>query len=469
MKASCGTALAAGFVFFSLPTTSASDATDLEDQVAALEKIVAQDQKLAPDDLKLQQAMSRVASLENALARKNYNNAFMVASALAVKDRSDAMLKALAPIQAELARLREAQEIEVAGRFKQVLDDATDAVKTKTAPADFDPVLSEIANAINVNISGSDGSFHPADNQRLQAASHFVSLWQHYLIDKAAGNLEGATNELRELSAGNDTFMPIPRSQLLEMELKLSGQGGNPAAPLATDIVLHSFDDLPAAIGQLEALPRVGNSNPEMYGLLNALQGLHTAYLSYLQKNYSAAIQQLTMNQFFSVGSFGVGPSGVAVAGNSPDALLRQVAVLKNQLLIEIAQALLNLPDLPAPAAGETAPDYLLSAAADREKAADWPALQQVLLVYQQISVPMMPVAWLQEDLAGLHTSLVGEKLEDAGQTLDAIRSYRQALATIGKYFPAAPPSAKLNELAKKYPALYQQALQEPITSPRGP
>ncbi len=81
----------------------------------------------------------------------------------------------------------------------------------------------------------------------------------------------------------------------------------------------------------------------------------------------------------------------------------------------------------------------------------------------------MMPVAWLQEDLAGLHTYLVGEKLEDAGQTLDAIRSYRQALATIGKYFPAAPPSAKLNELAKKYPALYQQALQEPITSPRGP
>ena len=61
-----------------------------------------------------------------------------------------------------------------------------------------------------------------------------------------------------------------------------------------------------------------------------------------------------------------------------------------------------------------------------------------------------------------------GEKLEAAGQTLDAIRSYRQALATLGKFFPADPPATKLKDLEKKYPDLYKTALALPI-SPKNP
>ena len=59
----------------------------------------------------------------------------------------------------------------------------------------------------------------------------------------------------------------------------------------------------------------------------------------------------------------------------------------------------------------------------------------------------------------------MGEKLEAAGQNLDAIRSYRQALATLGKFFPAEPATTKLEEMKKKFPDLYAQALQLPIAA----
>jgi hypothetical protein len=42
------------------------------------------------------------------------------------------------------------------------------------------------------------------------------------------------------------------------------------------------------------------------------------------------------------------------------------------------------------------------------------------------------------------------------------------ALGPSVNFFPADPPAARLNELQKKYPDLYQQALQQPIV-PRGP
>jgi hypothetical protein len=441
------------------------DTSDLLAQITALEQIANKDEAAAPDDPHLQKALGRVRILENMVQHKNFNSAYNAATEISVEDRTEAMQKALTPIEAELAQARDAQMADAAGDLKKVLDDATDAVKTKTDPKDFDSILAEIAAALSANFSR-EGGYRQGDNQQLQSASRFVRDWQSYLIEEKAGNPQMAANDLRNLTMQENSFMPIPRSELLERAMKESGQAAGPAA-FNAKIEIHSLDDLPAAIAQLEVLQRSGGFSMEANNLLNAMQNLRTAWLSYQDKNYSAALQQLTMNPFFGGMINGVQPVGGTPSGDQ-DALRKELAALKNQLMLEIVQGLLNLPDLAAPQPGELASDYLLRLAEAREKAADWTGLQEVLLVYQQAAATFGMAAWLQEDLAGLHAYLVGEKLEGAGQNLDAIRSYRQALATIGKFFPADPPAAKLNELQKKYPDLYQQALQQPII-PRGP
>jgi tetratricopeptide (TPR) repeat protein len=129
-----------------------------------------------------------------------------------------------------------------------------------------------------------------------------------------------------------------------------------------------------------------------------------------------------------------------------------------------VVQAMLAMPDAPTPQKDEIASDYLLRLAAAKAKAGDWTGLQQVLQVYQPAAAAFNQASWLQEDLAGLHSYFIGQKLEAAGQHLDAIRAYRVALATLGKFFPADPVTTQLNDLQKKYPDLYQQALQRPIS-----
>jgi hypothetical protein len=443
------------------------DVATLHSQIDAVQQLIIKDQKGSPDDLELSRAIARLRTLEAYVARKNFDNALNNASQVGAADPSDAVQKALEPLIATLTQARDDAAREAAAEMKKVLDDATAAIKTKTNPADFDSVLTEIGDAVNANRLASGDPQRQAAYLQLEAANRFVTQWQSYLTDQKGGNLQNAANDLRNLTMQEGSFMPIPRSELLQRALKESGQATGPAF-LDSKIELHSFDDLPTAIAQLEALQRSGNYSMEMGNLSNALQSLHTAWLSYQDKNYTAALQQLTMNPFFGGVMSGMVRVGVAPAPGDQDSLRKEVSELKNQLMVEIVQGLLNLPDLLAPQPGELASDYLLRLAAAREKAGDWTGLQQVLLVYQQAAATFNASAWLQEDLAGLHAYLVGEKLEGAGQDLDAIRSYRQALATIGKFFPADPPAAKLNELQKKYPDLYQQALQQPIT-PRGP
>jgi tetratricopeptide (TPR) repeat protein len=462
-------ALGLATIFALSPVIAATDpgTSDLEAQITALDRIVAKDQVAAPGDERHMAALNVIRSLENSIHRKDFSNALNLTTVIAQDDPSDAASGALVTLNIALEKARDDQARASAEMLKKILADSTQAITSGKDPKDLDATLDEIAKNLDVGRKGVFGSEWQTMYAQLESADRFVKGWQSYLVDKQAGNPQMAANDLRNLTMQEGSFMPIPRSELLQRALKESGQAVSPTA-FNAKIELHSFDDLPTAIAQLEALQRSGNYSMEMGNLSNALQSLHSAWLSYQDKNYTAALQQLTMNPFFGGMMNGIVRVSVAPAAGDPDSLRKEVSELKNQLMVEIVQGLLNLPDSPASQPDELASDYLLRLAAAREKAGDWTGLQQVLLVYQQAAATFGAAAWLQEDLAGLHAYLVGEKLEGAGQDLDAIRSYRQALATIGKFFPADPPAAKLNELQKKYPDLYQQALQQPIT-PRGP
>ncbi|MCE0497861.1 MAG: hypothetical protein LV481_07950 [Methylacidiphilales bacterium] len=463
--------------------TPTDNGTSLEQQLTALEKLVLQDEQPAPASPSststtnspspvLQatpeqgQAIRYFHALRQATLRKDFSNAIAAANNLAGADLSDAVQKAIATLLPQLQKLKDAQDADANEQLKSILDRATKAVISAKDPKELDPVLAEIGNAINQSRSGTNGtSARQAIWLQLEGVSRFVQGWQSYLVDQNAGNAMQAANDLRNLTNGNDTFMPIPRSELLARALKVSG---TETQAVDSKIEVHSFDDVPAAISQLQSLQRSGNYSMDLNGLMNSLQNLQNAYLAYQDKNYAGALQQMQSYPFMAMSGMVSGGGVNLDKAGSQSSLREEIIALKDTLLIEIVQGLLAFPDAPAPLKDEHAQDYLLRLADLQEKAADWSRLQQVLEVYQQISGPFSPQSWLQEDLMGLRAYLVGEKLEAAGQSLDAIRSYRQALATLGKYFPADPPAAKLKELEKQFPELYQTALQQPIT-PKSP
>jgi len=404
-----------------------------------------------------------VHTLQQAVKTKDFAKAILLANNLGSFDMSDAAQKALATIVPELQKLKDAQDAEGSEQSKSVLDRASKAVVIAKEAKDLDPVLADLAEAIKQSQGGRYGSDRQNAYLQLQAAMRFVKGWQSYLIDQSAGNAMQAANDLRNLTNGNDTFMPIPRSEILARALKVST---TETQVVDSKVEVHSFDDISAAISQLQLLQRSGNYNADVGGLINSLQSLQNAYLAYQDKNYAGALQQMQNYPFMVMAGAMVGGGGVSVDKSGTQSSLREeIIALKDTLLVKIVQGLLNLPDAPEPQKDEHAQDYLLRLAALREKAADWAGLLQILEVYQQICGPFNPSQpWLAEDLTGLHAYLVGEKLDAAGQNLDAIRSFRQALATLGKFFPADAPAAKLKDLEKKYPDLYKTALEEPIS-----
>lgn len=445
---------------FALAQAAPATAT-LDEQVAALVQIAAKDAQANPATPN-EHLLNQVRQLAGAVLRKNYLTAINLAQTLSSESPSEETQKALHALIPTLQQAQENQKSATAEMVKTTQDHARQAIANTKDPKAFDSILAEIATAMNQARSDNYGTDRESTFNALEGTNRFVKGWQSYLVDQSTGNFPNAANDLRNLATADSSFMPIPRSELLERALKESGQT---TQALGAQIELHSLDDLPAALAQIEIMQRNGNYGAETNALQNALQNLQNAYLAYQDKNYSGALQQLVNNPFGV--AFIQRSIAPATSPGNQNSLHQEITKLKNALLLQVIQGLLNLPDAPAPQADELPSDYLLRLAGMKGKAADWSALQQVLQVYQQAIAPFNSQAWLQEDLSGLHAYLIGEKLEAAGQSLDAIRSYRQALATTGKFFPGEPPAAKLKDLQNKYPDLYQQALQQPIGSPR--
>jgi tetratricopeptide (TPR) repeat protein len=336
---------------------------------------------------------------------------------------------------------------------KGILDRATAAiVSPNTKPSDLDSVITDIQSGETYQRAQRNADTQEI-YQQLESAMRFVKSWQTYLVSKTSGD-QRAQNELQNLSNQEGSFMPIPRSKLLEMALQ---QRGGTSSSLG-DLKLDSLDDIPGALRSMEALQRNGGYSMDMNNLQNALQNLNMAYSYYQDKNYPQALQMLTNNSPM------MSQQGPVSNDAAPEPGPRQkVTALKNTLTMKILQNLLGLPSTPTLAKDQTVADYLSGLAGERAKASDWKGLQLILETYAQAASGMSQ-SWMQDDLAGIRAYLIGDKLESAGQHLDAIRSYRQSLATLGKYFPAAPAKDKLDDMAKKYPDDYKEALQLPIS-----
>jgi tetratricopeptide (TPR) repeat protein len=444
-----------------LPALADDNSTAIAAAIITLEKAVDADAAKVPPGPDAAKARGYVKLLKDNVGRNNFNTAINNADHIGTFDPTPEVQKIVAALTPLLSQAEADAQSNLSALTKTTLDDATTAVKTKTSPKDFDPVLSEVESALATARSTPMAPDREQTYNQLQGASRFVRSWQNYLVDKAAGNSQSASNDLRLLSEGGsmDTFSPIPRSDLLQLEMK---EAATASTSNMAKIQLHSLDDVPSALAQIEMLQRTGGGYSQQMGSLqNALMNLESAYTSYQIGNFTAALQQLNNGPFGISGSFVNSQASVADDGTF-ESVVKEIASLKNSLLLKIVQALLAMPNAPAPQPDEHAADYLERLAADRAQASDWNGLQQVLQVYQQLAM-YNPQPWLTEDMAGLHAYLIGEKLEKAGENLDAIRSYRQALATLGKYFPAAPAAAKLDALKKAHPDLYQQAIQQPI------
>jgi hypothetical protein len=426
----------------------------------------------------MNRAVAYFYALRQNTLREDYTNALAAAHNLEGADPRDEIKQAIAGIVPELEQLRDARQAVVNTQIQGLADQVTKAILAAKDPKDLDAVIQGIDQSATKSRAQLSGAERQSAFLQIEDVSRFAKGWQRYLSDQVAGNAQQCQNDLRSLSEINCSYMPIPRSQLLALEQSVAGAD---AQPLDVKIELHSLDDIPAAIAKLQdvqpaapvafqpgvqvgpniqmGMQPVPGPSPAANILINSLESLQASSKAYADKDFPGALKALTF-PFFSQAAI---VAAVGQDANGAGPIRKQVMTLEQGLLIKIAQGLLAMPDLPAAKPDDTAADYLSRVAAAKAKAADWSGLEQVLTVSAQVAGPGDPPPALQEDLAGLRAYLVGEKLEAAGQNLDAIRSYRQSLATLGKYFPADAPAVKLKELQTKFPDLYQQALQQPI------
>ncbi|MDE1171325.1 MAG: hypothetical protein PW734_08995 [Verrucomicrobium sp.] len=392
--------------------------------------------------------------LRQALRESNYAQARTAINNITRLDPSPAMLEATAALSAEISKTVTARRDVWVREAQTALKSASDAVAAsrdakEKNPASFDLILSTLGAVQNRDSSISDVA--PLRNE-LNAAIQYVQRWQGYLVALQTGNNAEARDILHSLAGGSPNFMPIPRSWLLEQTSSPS-QPSQPTRGAVSPVLPLSLpepktlDDLPSAIAQLRAANR-SSFSPATEEKLQTLTQLLRAYQCYQQGDYEQALLQLRGNTLFSDRS---GDPGTTPA-------------LQRELRLKLAAALLDRSDAPAPKAEEDAMGYLLRLAADDQKKKEWSLLRKDLQAYSEL-YPPTGSSWVQEDLRALHSFLVGEKQEQAGETLDAIRSYRQALTALGRYFPAAPVAEKLTALEKKFPDLYRQAVSQPIAA----
>jgi hypothetical protein len=167
--------------------------------------------------LKEQDKVMRIfGTLKINATRGDYTDALLSAESLALIDKSPAAQGALKDLIAEFLALRTAQERRVAADVDKVLADVTNAVVSAREPKDLDPILVEIAGAMVRKIDPYTTT-HISETSRLVDADRFAKNWQSYLFDKAAGDKQSCRFDLDELCRMNDTFRPLPRSQLLQL------------------------------------------------------------------------------------------------------------------------------------------------------------------------------------------------------------------------------------------------------------
>jgi hypothetical protein len=460
-----------GAAFFAVATTAAkgddAQPDKIEAQIKALDDAVQEETPprtnpslYGPRLVRDSRPDNEIALIRDFVSQHNYAHAIEVAQRVAEWDDTVEVHKAAARLVDLLTARGESEKAENAATVKTALDDLTQAIRANAEATKFGPIQKELFDALALT-QPSETQEKTAAYAQLQAADAYRQKWMDYLADKNAERSMAASIDLQNLSASDPLFMPISQTELLQR----SREAANAVTEaILAKIDLASPDDLPTAIRGVREMPQMHEDNTDLSNLISAMENLASANRAYQNKNYVLALQQL-QDGFLPMR--GEAPGVAQPTEGWQKTAEQKIAETKDALRLQVIKALLALTDVPDPNRGESFSDYLLRIAAQEEKAANWTALEQVLQTLQNFppGSSFTSSQRTQQDLASLRAYFLGQKMEAAGQYLDAMRFYRQSLATLGEFFPPEPPEERLSFLRKKYPDLYQQMEQQAVST----
>ncbi|MEA3186555.1 MAG: hypothetical protein QOD99_385, partial [Chthoniobacter sp.] len=281
---------------------------------------------------------------------------------------------------------------------------------------------------------------------KMDAAIHFIPLWQDFLAQMHADNVKAARKILSDL--GESTSYPIiPRSEILsrlqalyeaEAKAKPTPVSLIPDKAVAICSALVNPADITSAIDQLKALRQEFSLNVDP-AIISELDGLNSIYKQ-IEAGVSTPINLLENSSRF--------------------------VALRLELISLALSRYLGLEEHPQP--NETIGQFLDRLIARAKEAKNWPALLKAVEASRTIATrnssingPSSVSPWMP-----LRSFVIGQNQEQAGQYSSAVVSYQDSLRDTEKVVPVDVVRDRLATIKTNHPADFEEGMQRVLNPP---
>lgn len=319
-------------------------------------------------------------------------------------------------------------------------------------PKELDSLILELSRLSQKNTNYNTSDLTRRTGEKARSAVTFLCRWQDYLMQLKSGNNDAASLILKNLSQENTSYPFVPRSEILSrMKPDDKPNSANPEAGSPPDLEGKTLKDLIAIRKETDLLL---NKQRDSQALRQFSQNLEALELA-IQQQKSGLVGQaynycLNRNM-----------------GNKEDSFHN----LKQQLLLEVLPAYLNVEDTYPPKQGEMPSGYLQRISKEAQAKSDWQTAWKSLETYRNVVYSQgQGPAWLSADIQGLSLFIVGQNQEKAGQYADAVRTYKRIPALAGQNLPIAQTTERLKTIEKEHPNEFASGIQtQGITYPTRP
>lgn len=282
-------------------------------------------------------------------------------------------------------------------------------------------------------------------SDKARKAVEFLCRWQDYLAQMKSGNVDAANGILVNLSKDTANYSFVPRSEILARIRKNDGSTEEEAAfrlPSLKGKTLADLEDLKQEMREMQAKNRGAQGVSEM---LQGVMALDRAY------------------EELSIGL--VGQAFAYCTSNFNSNTGGDFLPLRQELLIQVLPPYLGVAKSHPVATGESPTNYLLRVIQDAREKREWMTLWKALETYRTVAYNNQSPSWLTAEITAASQFIVAQNLEQAGQLVDAIRTYKRVVGLAGNKEPIQAATEKLKVLEKESPEDFAAAA-KPVEVP---
>ena len=378
---------------------------------------------------------------------------------------------------ATLRREREATEKKTLADIETAIDRATAAVRTAKAPADLDPIVSQLGQFRMDRFEPMSSRPIMAASARANSALRFVTQWQDYLSELAAGNREQSQQALRSLSQ-TEIFL-IPRSEILARQHEYSTTmidaaptpeppgPVKPDSPAVAGIVagIKTLDTLTPALDVLDKINRDDKDPRHAHAeaAMRSLSPLDQVYRDF-RAGQSTRIE-LPPTSLPTPGTSYRGDRSEAVSETLSRAIQDTLLALRAQMLALALPRYLDLPPETKAKPGEGPIDFLDRVRAESLKAADYLGAARA----DEARTLLRTGDRAAGESSQASQFISANRLDAARQFALAVAGYEHALASGTDLIPAKVIGDRLDAIKAEHPQEFQQGFELYLSPPVRP